>query len=213
PARLCEAVSCSPVPRRWVRAVSPHFVRSSCRPLPSGGITRRQQYYWGIPHPGAHLPSSLVAVVGHTLLSVPGKSARASRVAVRSRCRTCRGHRPRGCKDRLTLAAIPVVASAKSTASPIPRYGLTGLNPFTLAHYGLHACCPTLKARDCSLTSKDLLPGGWLTFRGGNRTRSIWRPCPAAPTLSNFTIMKAPILEVFCYQYGGFSTSIRRRDV
>jgi hypothetical protein len=28
--------------------------------------------------------------------------------------------------------------------------------------YGLRACCPTLKDRDYSLTSKDLLRGGWL---------------------------------------------------
>jgi len=59
-----------------------------------------------------------------------------------------------------------VVASAKSTAWPIPVYGLTGLDPFTLSHYGLHACCPTLKDRDYSVTSKDSLPGGWLGLPG-----------------------------------------------
>ena len=43
---------------------------------------------------------------------------------------------------------------------------ISGLNPFSLAAYGLHACGPTLKVGDCSLPSKDSLPGGWPALPG-----------------------------------------------
>ena len=47
-------------------------------------------------------------------------------------------------------------------------------------YYGLSARCPTLIALFYHKASKDLLPGGWLSFRGGLHTRWITRPCPAA---------------------------------
>lgn len=62
----------------------------------------------------------------------------------------------------LPLAAAPVVTSARGTASSFLIRVLSRLNPFTLSDYGPCACGPTLKDRDCSLTSKDSLPGGWL---------------------------------------------------
>jgi hypothetical protein len=61
-----------------------------CRLLPSGGISRLRRYYETIRLPAAVLPSSLWAVVGHTLglsplnaLSCSSESSgRVSRVAV-----------------------------------------------------------------------------------------------------------------------------------
>lgn len=48
---------------------------------------------------------------------------------------------------------------------------LTRLIPFNLTAYGLSARCPTLKAGCYHAASKDLLPDGWLAFRGGILTR------------------------------------------
>jgi hypothetical protein len=62
----------------------------------------------------------------------------------------------------------------------LPVATITWLNPFTLADYGLLACCPTLKPDCYQSASKDSLPGGWPSFRGGTFTRLITRPCPAA---------------------------------
>ena len=42
----------------------------------------------------------------------------------------------------------------------LPAWSISGLNPFNLSAYGLHACCPTLKDRGYPLTSKDSLSGG-----------------------------------------------------
>jgi hypothetical protein len=59
---------------------------------------------------------------------------------------------------------------------------LSRLNPFNLTAYGLHACVHTLKVGDYPSSSNDSLPGGWLPYRGGIRTRSkirLARPhCP-----------------------------------
>jgi hypothetical protein len=66
----------------------------------------------------------------------------------------------------------------KSVVLPIAT--ITRLNPFNLTAYGLSVRCPTLKAACYHTASKDSLPGGWLTFRGGLPTRWITRPCPAA---------------------------------
>ena len=82
-----------------------------CRLLPSGGITRLRWYYETIRLPAALLPSSLWAVVGHTLglspltaLSCSSESSgRVSRVAVQSRCHACHGLRPRGSVHHLAL--------------------------------------------------------------------------------------------------------------
>ena len=49
---------------------------------------------------------------------------------------------------------------------------------FRLTAYMLAAL--RLKLEDHPSSSKDSLPGGWPTFRGGIHTRSITRPCPAA---------------------------------
>jgi len=43
---------------------------------------------------------------------------------------------------------------------------ITRLNPFSLSAYGLSARCPTLKALCYHSSSKDLLPGGWLSLPG-----------------------------------------------
>ena len=82
-----------------------------CRLLPSSGITRLHWYYETIRLPAAVLPSSLWAVVGHTLglspliaLSCSSESSgRVSRVAVQSRCHACHGLRPRGSEHHLAI--------------------------------------------------------------------------------------------------------------
>ena len=70
------------------------------------------------------------------------------------------------------LSTSPTSTSAALKASSFPT-GFSRLNPFNRARhsspftaYGLHACGPTLKDQDCSLTSKDSLPGGWPTLPG-----------------------------------------------
>jgi len=70
-----------------------------CQLLPSSGITRLRWYYETIRLLAAGLPSSLWAVVGHTLglspltaLSCSSESSgRVSRVAVQSQCHACHG--------------------------------------------------------------------------------------------------------------------------
>jgi len=71
----------------------------------------------------------------------------------------------------LPLAVVFVLTSDIYNSVVPPNESLTGLNPFFLAVFGLPACCPTLKAVCYHAASKDLLPGGWPTFRGGIRTR------------------------------------------
>src|SRR5258708_7375433 len=81
------------------------------RLLPSSGIPRLRWYYETIRLPAADLPSSLCAVVGHTLglsslttLSCSSESSgRVSRVAVQSQCHACHGLRPRGSVHHLAL--------------------------------------------------------------------------------------------------------------
>ena len=164
-----------------------------CRLLPSSGITRLRWYYEAIRLPAAVLPSSLWAVVGHTLGLSPlialncfsESSGRVSRVAVQSLCHACHGLRPRGSDHHLTLAVMPVLTSAHFDAVILPVDLITGLYPFNLSAYGLHARCPTHKVGDYSPPSKDLLPGGWLAFRGGVRSHLTPRPCPVASAFAS----------------------------
>jgi len=67
-----------------------------------------------------------------------------------------------------------------SNSVVLPIATITRLIPFNLSAYGLPACCPTLKTDCYQSASKDSLPGGWPSFRGGVSTRWITRPCPAA---------------------------------
>ena len=53
----------------------------------------------------------------------------------------------------------------------LPTRKITGLNPFSLSVYALSARYPTLKIMCYHKDSKDLLPGGWPTFRDGSHTR------------------------------------------
>ncbi len=71
----------------------------------------------------------------------------------------------------LPVSLMLVLTSVISNCVVLPIASLTGLFPFNLAAYGLSACCPTLKVVCYHTTSKDSLPGGWPTFRGGIRTR------------------------------------------
>jgi len=80
----------------------------------------------------------------------------------------------------LPLTGVPILTSTTLTVSSFPTRHLRGSIPSALLAYGLPARCPTLKAVCCHPASKDLLPGGWPTFRDGYSTRWITRPCPAA---------------------------------
>jgi len=53
----------------------------------------------------------------------------------------------------------------------LPNATISWLNPFNLTAYGLPARCITLKTLRYHRASKDLLSGGWPTFRGGIHTR------------------------------------------
>ena len=64
--------------------------------------------------------------------------------------------------------------------SSFPTRQLRGSIPSTFTACGLSARCPTLKTGCYHTVSKDSLPGGWPTFRGGLPTRLTTRPCPAA---------------------------------
>ena len=59
----------------------------------------------------------------------------------------------------------------------LPNLRISGLYPFSLSVYGLHACSPTLKDRGYSLTSKDLLSGG----------------CPALPERDSLPLENATL--------------------
>jgi len=135
-----------------------------CRLLPSSGITRLHWYYETIRLPAALLPSSLCAVVGHTLgLSPPTalscsseSSGRVSRVAVQSRCHACHGLRPRGSVHHLALSVMPVLTSVHLDAVVLPVDLITGLNPFNLSAYGLRARWPTLRVQHYCCHSQGL---------------------------------------------------------
>ena len=49
---------------------------------------------------------------------------------------------------------------------PFPSSAISGLNPFNLSAYGLHACAPTLKLRVTPAYSKGSLPGGGSALPG-----------------------------------------------
>jgi len=56
---------------------------------------------------------------------------------------------------------------------------ISGLNPFNLLAYGLHACHPTHRVRNYSLSLKDWLPGGGLLTGAGltpARIRDLAQP-------------------------------------
>ena len=135
-----------------------------CRLLPSSGITRLRWYYETIRLPATVLPSSLCAVVGHTLglspltaLSCSSESSgRVSRVAVQSRCHACHGLRPRGSRHTLTFTVMPVLTSAHSDAVVLPVDLITWLNPFNLSAYGLRARWPTLRVQHYCCDSQGL---------------------------------------------------------
>jgi hypothetical protein len=111
---------------------------------------------------------------------IHGRGHGVSRVAALSLCHACHGLRPRGAVAARPLAAASVLASATLNTSPVPVYHLSGLNPFSLSAYGLHACGPTLKVGDHSPPSKDSLPGGWPCLTGAGfapaRHRDLARP-------------------------------------
>jgi hypothetical protein len=81
--------------------------------------------------------------------------------------------------------------------------GCSRLIPFNLTAYGLSARCPTLKAVCYHTTTKDSLPDGWPTFRGGSHTRLIIRPCPAALCKWVFGFMKFSIIPMITFLVQG----------
>ncbi len=146
------------------RASRPILSEPICRLLPSSGITLLRWYYETIRLPATDLPSSLWAVVGHTLglspltaLSCSSESSgRVSRVAVQSRCHACHGLRPRGSIHHLALSVMPVLTSARFDAVVLPVDLITGLYPFNLSAYGLPARWPTLRVQHYCCDSQGL---------------------------------------------------------
>ncbi len=158
-SRLCDAVLSPPTPRDWARTVCPHIARPRVASFPPAelpafvGRMRRSDSLRAIgsaflisvvgalSHPWKHprgLPGCRVFTVSCVPWSpTPGKRARPGRPA-----------------------AAPMLTSASLRASSFPTKLISGLNPFNLSAYGLHACGPTLKDRGYPLTSKDSLSGG-----------------------------------------------------
>jgi len=85
-----------------------------------------------------------------------------------------------GSSHHLACSADNCVDFHRSKNVVLPTWNISGLNPFNLTAYGLSARYLTLKTLRYHKASKDSLPGGWPTFRGGVPTRLITRPCPAA---------------------------------
>ena len=88
-----------------------------------------------------------------------------------------------GSSHHLACSADNCVDFHRSKNVVLPTWNISGLNPFNLTAYGLSARYLTLKTLRYHKASKDSLPGGWPTFRGGVPTRLITRPCPAALNL------------------------------
>jgi len=65
-----------------------------------------------------------------------------------------------------SLFKVSVLTSALWKSVVFPVCLISGLNPFTLSDFGLHARPPTLKVEDYSSSSKGWLPGGWLGLPG-----------------------------------------------
>ena len=165
-------------------AVGVSLPRSTLRRLlPSSGITRLRRYYEAIRLPASHrsvlpcfgcsdrLPPSEEDAgppglpcshrVMHAMVSDPGEAdpARPARLG-------------------------SVLTSAPVKASSFPSTLFSGLHPFNLTAYGLHACGPTLKARDHSLASKDSLTGGWPTLPVRDSHPAENTPLPGRTTAS-----------------------------
>jgi len=83
----------------------------------------------------------------------------------------------------LPFAAMPVLTSTTYTVSSFPSRQLRGSIPSTLrltAYLLAVLRWGQISNLSPHIASKNLLPGGWPTFRGGIPTRWITQPCPAA---------------------------------
>jgi len=148
----------------------PHKRCYSCDILSSSGITRLHRYYDAIRLPPSRLPFSLYYQLSGILAALTARERRISRVAVCSLCSTCHGLRPRGGATDLPFTPMNMLTSVHSTTSSLPSISFEAQSLQPVA-YGLPTRYPTLNLGDYSRRSKDSLPGGWPTFRGGLHTR------------------------------------------
>ena len=63
-----------------------------------------------------------------------------------------------------SLCKVSFLTSAIFKGVVFPVFAISGLYPFTLSDFGLHAHLPTLKAESYLSSSKGWLPGGWLSL-------------------------------------------------
>ena len=175
---LCDAIAFPPALHDGARTVFPRIARPCVVSFPPAALpaffgTTRQS-----DSPCPLVPPLLLRLLKPS--PIHGREHGVSRVAASSQCHACHGLRPRGAAAARPLAAAVVLASANLNTSPFPVCQLSGLYPFNLSAYGLHACGPTLEVRDYSPPSKDSLPGGWPCLTGAGftpaRQRDLARP-------------------------------------
>ncbi len=65
-----------------------------------------------------------------------------------------------------SLFKVSMLTSVLSKNVVFPICVISGLIPFTLSDFGLHARLPTLKVESYLSSSKGWLPGGWLGLPG-----------------------------------------------
>jgi len=61
---------------------------------------------------------------------------------------------------------VSILTSAIDEGVVFPSFAISGLIPFTLSDFGLHARLPTHKVESYLSSSKGWLPGGWLSLPG-----------------------------------------------
>jgi hypothetical protein len=61
---------------------------------------------------------------------------------------------------------VSILTSAVNEGVVFPVFAISGLYPFILSVFGLHARPPTHKVESCLSSSKGWLPGGWLSLPG-----------------------------------------------
>ncbi len=88
------------------------------------------------------------------------------------------GLSPRGRRPHLVFIGDACMTS--TILNVLPKATISGLNPITIADFGLSARCPTLNSLFYHQNSKNSLPGVWPSCREGLHSRLLMRPCPAA---------------------------------
>ena len=139
---LCDAISFPPVLRGWARTAFLRIARPCVASFPPAALPA----FFGATRQ-SDSPCPLVPPLLLRLLEpspIHGRGHGVSRVAALSQYHACHGLRPPGADAARPLAACSHVDFRPCEAVVHSLYSeLSGLNPFNLSAYGLHACGPT----------------------------------------------------------------------